>query len=101
MFCKKCGKECLDEAVICIHCGCLLDDNMSIVRKNDVESPAIGILSIIFAVLFWFVGLIFSIIGLNIYTLPKNKLLCKIGLIITCVWAGIVIIFLFISFAFL
>ncbi len=22
MFCKKCGKEITDEAVICLHCGC-------------------------------------------------------------------------------
>ncbi|MBR3790704.1 MAG: zinc-ribbon domain-containing protein, partial [Clostridia bacterium] len=22
MFCKKCGKEINDEAVVCVHCGC-------------------------------------------------------------------------------
>lgn len=22
MFCQKCGKEIMDEAVVCIHCGC-------------------------------------------------------------------------------
>ena len=27
MFCKKCGKEINDEAVVCVNCGCAIDDN--------------------------------------------------------------------------
>ena len=27
MFCKKCGKEILDEAVICVGCGCPVEKN--------------------------------------------------------------------------
>lgn len=26
MFCRKCGKEVLDEAVVCPHCGCQISD---------------------------------------------------------------------------
>lgn len=31
-YCSKCGKEILDEAVICPHCGCAADN-----RKLDRE----------------------------------------------------------------
>ncbi len=29
MFCAKCGKEINDEAVICVHCGCAVQQNAS------------------------------------------------------------------------
>ena len=29
MYCKKCGKEIDDEAVICVHCGCAVDGKTS------------------------------------------------------------------------
>jgi len=29
MFCNKCGKEVNDEAVVCIHCGCSLKEDIS------------------------------------------------------------------------
>ena len=28
MFCSKCGKEINDEAVICVYCGCAVNDNV-------------------------------------------------------------------------
>ena len=36
MFCSKCGKEINDEAVICVHCGCAVDQNnvKSITSEN-------------------------------------------------------------------
>lgn len=27
MFCKKCGKEIHDEAVVCVNCGCAVEEN--------------------------------------------------------------------------
>ena len=29
MFCKKCGKDVNDEAVVCVHCGCSLKEEFS------------------------------------------------------------------------
>jgi len=29
MFCKKCGKDVNDEAVVCVHCGCSLKEETS------------------------------------------------------------------------
>jgi len=36
MFCKKCGKEILDEAVICPNCGCATGNT---VQNNIVTEP--------------------------------------------------------------
>ena len=36
MFCSKCGKEILDEAVVCIHCGC------AVPKQSNVESALEG-----------------------------------------------------------
>ncbi len=35
MFCKKCGKEIHDEAVVCVHCGCAVEDNA---KKDEGKS---------------------------------------------------------------
>lgn len=34
MFCSKCGKEILDEAVVCIHCGCAVKGNITNSEKS-------------------------------------------------------------------
>ncbi len=45
MFCKKCGKEVLDEAVICIHCGCSTQDTLNpIVNATDAPSTGMAVL---------------------------------------------------------
>ena len=38
MFCSKCGKEILDEAVVCIHCGCAVPKESNI--ENTLEDAA-------------------------------------------------------------
>lgn len=35
-YCTHCGKELLDEAVICPHCGCRAESNNSAINKNDL-----------------------------------------------------------------
>ena len=52
MFCRKCGKEIMDEAVICIHCGCSTKDTTA----TGVDAPNIGIT--VLCALFPIVGLI-------------------------------------------
>lgn len=35
MFCSNCGKEINDKAVVCIHCGCAVNNNIQIDDKKD------------------------------------------------------------------
>lgn len=34
MYCKRCGKEIDDHAVICVHCGCQVNDMFPIPNKS-------------------------------------------------------------------
>ncbi len=48
MFCSKCGKEIHDEAVVCVHCGCLVEGS---------DNPFSGQKSWVVAYLLaWFLG---------------------------------------------
>lgn len=78
MFCKVCGKEINDEAVICPHCGCSVKeipvtavDNGVAGEKKKVNAMSITgfVLSLVSLLIALFgtvavVGLILSIIGL-------------------------------------
>ena len=35
MFCKKCGKEIFDEAVICPQCGCATENSAPVQKKTE------------------------------------------------------------------
>ena len=59
MFCKKCGNEVNDEAVICIHCGCELDNGKT--KDNNQSKTGIGV------VMALFLGVIGLIIGICLY----------------------------------
>ena len=71
-YCSKCGKELLDEAVVCPGCGCAVGNpNQAYITinpvpvKKDSKAPIIlGIVGIIFAWLFALVGHVTSIIGI-------------------------------------
>ena len=43
MFCRNCGKEILDEAVICVHCGCSTQTN-AVANTNDAPSTGLAVL---------------------------------------------------------
>ena len=44
-FCQKCGKEIMDDAIICINCGCSTGANTSqITNPNDAPSTGMAIL---------------------------------------------------------
>ena len=58
MFCTKCGKEIMDEAVICVHCGCSTQNPQTIVPANN-DAPSTGM-----AVLGFFIPLVGFIIWL-------------------------------------
>lgn len=58
MFCKNCGQQVDDKAVVCIHCGCSLEEK----KTEDNESKTtIGVLMGLF------LGIIGLIIGLCLY----------------------------------
>ena len=42
MFCRKCGQEILDEAAICIHCGCSTQANT--IENGDAPSTGMAVL---------------------------------------------------------
>ena len=62
MFCSKCGKEINDEAVVCIHCGCAIE-NKKVSLANSNDAPNIG-----YAVLGFFI----PIVGLILYLVNKD-----------------------------
>ena len=62
MFCKKCGKEILDEAIVCVHCGCAVEEGKKI--NSGADAPSTGM-----AVLGFFVPLA----GLIIWLINKES----------------------------
>ena len=72
MFCSKCGKEIMDEAVICPNCGCATanyapktndySDDYIAIQEFLSKANTIKTLGIFAAVLSFGIGIIFSII---------------------------------------
>ncbi len=60
-YCSKCGKELVDEAVICPACGCSVAPTVAV---QEEDAPSTG-----FAVL----GFFFPLVGLILYLLNKDK----------------------------
>ena len=71
-FCSKCGKEIMDEAVICPNCGCATgnyapkandcSDDYIVIKEFLSKANTIKTLGILAAVLCFGIGIIFSII---------------------------------------
>jgi hypothetical protein len=61
MYCKYCGQEVNDDAVICIHCGRSLQD-IAVSSQDDTGSIGWGVL-----------GFFFPLIGLILYLVWKNE----------------------------
>ena len=62
MFCKKCGKEIMDDAVLCVHCGCSTQENANPIASSDAPSTGMAVL-----------GFFFPLIGLIIYLINKDN----------------------------
>ena len=60
MFCRNCGKEIDDKAVVCPHCG--VATGKTAANGDDASSVGYGIL-----------GFLFPLIGLILYLVWKNE----------------------------
>lgn len=99
MFCKNCGKEIDDNAVVCVHCGVATDVATTSAVKKKVNGMGIAgfvvsLLSLWLGVYFCIVsivGLVLSIVGM---VMRKNHNSCNglavaglvIGIISTVIW---------------
>ena len=88
MFCKNCGSQINDSAVICPHCGVATHNNSPVSQKSSNGFAVAGfVLSFFFALL----GLIFSAIGLSkAKTTGSGKGLAIAGLTISLCWFALV-----------
>ena len=86
MFCSKCGKEIMDEAVICVHCGCKVEgskaqsvETHAKAQVEDKVSVGLCVLSVLiplFGIIYW---------PLKHKVTPKKAQACGIAGIIS--WA--------------
>lgn len=90
MFCKNCGKEIDDRAVVCPNCGV----QVGTVAPAENKTNVLAIVGFIFAFIMPIVGLICSIIGRN--KAPEcggnGKGLATAGIVISVVEMVLVII---------
>ena len=89
-YCKHCGKEIDDRAVVCPNCGV----QVGTVAPAENKTNVLAIVGFIFAFIMPIVGLICSIIGRN--KAPEcggnGKGLATAGIVISVVWMVLVII---------
>ena len=87
-FCSNCGKEIMDNAVICVNCGCAVNNNSATVYSDDAPNTGFAVL-----------GFLFPLVGLILYLVNKDKSPLKAksagkgALIGFCVSVGISIIY--------
>ncbi len=95
-FCSKCGKEINDEAVVCVHCGCAVEDAAAPVPAAATgKFSALGIVGFILSLVSWFValygivaiaGVVFSALGMKQCNAGfKGKGLAIAGLVLSII----------------
>ena len=92
-YCSKCGKEIMDEAVICVHCGCQVSDRATqnngqqtvnpMVEPGETNGLAIG--AIVCAFLIPILGLILGIFGAAKYKTQSYKSQCITAIILSII----------------
>ena len=94
-YCSKCGKQLMDEAVVCIGCGCSVSTAPKATTQHThaEQSSTLATLSYVFAFLIPIVGVILGIIGMAVYKNPVLRNTAKGGL---CMSLGLLIVYLFI-----
>lgn len=96
MFCKNCGSEIDDQAVICPHCGVPVQNTANAGNQLQAQNQGnpMAIVGFVFSFLIAIVGLICSIMG---YNKAKNeglpyKGLALAGIIISAVSMGLYVL---------
>lgn len=98
MFCKNCGKEINDNAVVCPNCG-VATENMA--KNNSAPAPAqknsMAIAGFVLALLgFNVISLILSIVGLSYSKRPEyagdGKGFAIAGIVLSCIYIAFFII---------
>ncbi len=41
MFCKHCGKEINDNAVVCVHCGCAVSEQYNKIARTPMRTAGL------------------------------------------------------------
>ena len=94
MYCKNCGSEIDDNAMVCPYCGVMTDKANGQLASQKSGSNAIAIVGFILSFFFWIPGLICSIVGLK--NAPqyggKGKGLAIAGIVLS-VLSGVFVIF--------
>lgn len=96
MFCKNCGKDIDDNAVVCPNCG-VATDNMAKNTPAPAQKNSMAIAGFVLALLgFNLIALIISIVALNNSKKPEyagdGKGFAIAGIIIACVYIVVYII---------
>ena len=87
-YCEKCGKELMDEAVVCPSCGCAVAKREQAEDSSEVRKPAgaasvvLGIIGIVGAFIFALVGHVCSILSIIFGILDCTKKKKPTGLIL-------------------
>ncbi len=80
-FCQHCGKQLVDEAVVCIECGCFVQSTPVAQQTGVDNSVSAGL--VILAVLIPLFGIIYW--GVQAKTRPKCAKACGVAAIISAV----------------
>lgn len=91
-YCRYCGGQIADEAVICLNCGRTVNEQPA---PQESSLNVLCLLGFIFSFISAIVGLVLSIIGNNqVKNTPdtKSKNFAKAGIIISSVMLGISVV---------
>ena len=97
MFCKNCGKDIDESAVVCPHCGVATDNMAKTTAPVPAQKNTIALVGFILAILeFNVIALILSIVGLTNSKKPEyagdGKGFAIAGIVISCITTAIWII---------
>lgn len=96
-YCKSCGKELADDAVLCTGCGCATDEfyAQQPTAKKSGEMSTMALLGFIFSFLNCIVGLILSCLAHKTAVAEKDeksRVFSKAGIIISSVSMGLAVV---------
>lgn len=100
MYCKNCGSEIHEKAVVCVHCGCAVEENtkpINAVSKKANLSQIFGILSLVLLAPLGIPAIVLAVLSKNetdgiMCGKAKAGFIC--GIIALCLWTFWIIIWI-------